>query len=287
MAGPPDVDRIVFETPTVRVGAFRCAPSHPSFADSGPIRDHCFVFPRTAVVIQHTDGRPFTADPTVVTLYNRGQEYRRRLISPDGDRCDWYAVSPDIVREAVADYDPAASNDERRPIRFTFARTEAETYWLQRRLFSGITRSAAVDAWAVEESVFELLDRVFAAAYGRRRPQSPASKRTNRDVVHATTTLLGRRFADALTLTSIARDVGTSVFHLCRRFKRATGLTLHEYRDQLRLRTALERLETGNGSLTDVALDLGYSSHSHFTANFRRAFGAMPSQARRAVRAKS
>src|SRR5947207_2543337 len=66
----PPFDRVVFETPSVRVGAFRCPPSHPSFADSGPIRDHCFVFPRTPVLIQHKDRRPFAADPTVVTLYN-------------------------------------------------------------------------------------------------------------------------------------------------------------------------------------------------------------------------
>jgi AraC-like DNA-binding protein len=32
--------------------------------------------------------------------------------------------------------------------------------------------------------------------------------------------------------------------------------------------------------LTRLALDLGYSSHSHFTASFRRAFGLTPSAAR-------
>jgi AraC-like DNA-binding protein len=34
--------------------------------------------------------------------------------------------------------------------------------------------------------------------------------------------------------------------------------------------------------LTEVALDLGYSSHSHFSAAFRALFGVTPSSVRRA-----
>jgi methylphosphotriester-DNA--protein-cysteine methyltransferase len=42
-------------------------------------------------------------------------------------------------------------------------------------------------------------------------------------------------------LADIAETVGASMFHLCRCFRAGTGLTLHEYRTQLRLRGALER----------------------------------------------
>jgi len=73
----PEIDRIVFQTAAVQVGAFRCPIGHPLFTDSGPIRNHCFVFPRTPVIIRHRDERPFAADATLVTLYNKGQEYRR------------------------------------------------------------------------------------------------------------------------------------------------------------------------------------------------------------------
>jgi AraC family transcriptional regulator len=88
---------------------------------------------------------------------------------------------------------------------------------------------------------------------------------------------------ERLTLARIAAAVGYSMFHLCRSFRQATGLTLHDYREQLRLRLALERLEQGECDLSRLALDLGYSSHSHFTAGFRRSFGAPPSDARRAL----
>jgi len=59
-----------------------------------------------------------------------------------------------------------------------------------------------------------------------------------------------------------------------------TGASLHQYRDQLRLHAALNRLEGGQ-DLTTIGLDVGYSSHSHFTAAFRRTFGHPPSRLRR------
>ena len=71
------------------------------------------------------------------------------------------------------------------------------------------------------------------------------------------------------------------MFHLCRSFRRATGLTLHAYRDEVRLRLALERLQHGERDLSRLALDLGYSSHSHFTAAFRHTFDMPPSTARK------
>jgi AraC-like DNA-binding protein len=50
---------------------------------------------------------------------------------------------------------------------------------------------------------------------------------------------------------------------------------------RLRVAAALERLAGGAADLTDLALDLGYSSHSHFTASFRSEVGTTPSRARR------
>jgi AraC-like DNA-binding protein len=279
----PAIDRIVFETPTVRVGAFRCPTDHPSFRDSGPIRDHCFVFPRTPVVIQHKDGHPFAADPTLATLYNRGQEYRRERVSPDGDRCDWYAVADTLVREAVAERDPRSADNAERPIRFAFARTTADTYFLQRELFTRLTGADAPDALFVEEAVLELLDRVIADAYTdpeRAARFAAAQRRAAESLAYDACELLGRRFAEPLTLADIAASIGSSPFHLCRSFRRATGITLHEYRNQLRLRSALDQLEGVQGDLSQLALAVGYSSHSHFTASFRRAFGVTPSVAR-------
>ncbi|WP_372070621.1 helix-turn-helix transcriptional regulator (plasmid) [Tistrella mobilis] len=62
---------------------------------------------------------------------------------------------------------------------------------------------------------------------------------------------------------------------LTRQFRRETGLTFAEWRQQIRLLEALPRLASGE-TVTNVALDLGYDSPSAFTAMFRRILGASP-----------
>lgn len=278
----PATDRIVFATESVTIGAFRCATEHPAFRDSGPIQQNCFVFPRTAVIIQHSGERPFLADPTVITLYNRDQRYERRPVSRDGDRCDWFAISDDVLRGALRPRDPAAADCER-PIRFTRAPADASTYFEQRRLFTAGSDTEYADSLSIEEQVMTLLDRVLDLAYhgvGTRACIEVELSRAS-DLAEAAKRWMAPRAADRLTLGQIAAAVDCSVFHLCRSFRRATGLTLHEYRDQVRLRIALERIGDGERDLSQLALALGYSSHSHFTASFRRAFGAPPSSARR------
>ena len=66
-----------------------------------------------------------------------------------------------------------------------------------------------------------------------------------------------------------------------------TGGTLHAWLVRLRLQVSLERVAEPGCELTEIALDLGFSSHSHFTEAFRRAFGVPPSVFRRGVTARA
>jgi AraC-like DNA-binding protein len=272
---PTAIDEALCVAGSVRVGRFRRSADHPAFHDSGPIQsDCCFAFPRAAVVIRHSGDR-FVADPNVVAIYNRGQEYTREALTPFGDRSDWYGVSEETAREVVRFYDPRAA-DARRPLRWTHASVSAQTYFAQRRLFNDLRRGP-VDAMLVEETVLGIVDRVLTAAYGRARRYLPS--RAHRDLVADAQCAVARRVTADVTLQELASDVRVSVFHLCRIFRAVTGLTIHAYRTQLRLRSALERVE-GASDLSAVAFELGFSSHSHFTASFRRAFGVTPSGAR-------
>jgi AraC-like DNA-binding protein len=78
----------------------------------------------------------------------------------------------------------------------------------------------------------------------------------------------------------IAGAIGVSRFHLSRVFRSTTGFSLHGYRNQLRLRAALERIADPQTRLPSLASELGFSSHSHFTAAFRETFGVAPSELR-------
>ncbi|HWE45665.1 MAG TPA: helix-turn-helix transcriptional regulator [Caulobacteraceae bacterium] len=60
-----------------------------------------------------------------------------------------------------------------------------------------------------------------------------------------------------------------------RAFRRETGMSFAEWRQNVRLMEAMSLLATGH-SVTRVAFDVGYSSPSAFTAMFRRMFGAPP-----------
>ncbi|MGE0419742.1 MAG: helix-turn-helix domain-containing protein [Acetobacteraceae bacterium] len=92
-----------------------------------------------------------------------------------------------------------------------------------------------------------------------------------------------RRIADALladpaderTIDEWARLAGASARTLARLFQAETGMSFGQWRQQLRLLRALERLAAGE-PVTGVALDLGYDSPSAFIAMFRRALGTTP-----------
>src|SRR4051812_41458913 len=162
-------NRVILDTGMVRIGAFRCHPDHPSFADSGPARHFCFVFPRTAVEIRHEHERPFVANPNVVTFYNQGQEYRRGAVSTEGDRCDWFAVDAAIARDVVRAFDPTVDDRPERPFRLTRGASDERTYLAQRELFES---AAAADPLEVEERVVRILEDVLRVTYAR-APRGP------------------------------------------------------------------------------------------------------------------
>lgn len=276
-----EIDRVVFESGLVRIGAFRCRPEQPSFEDSGPIKQHCFVFPRTSVDIQHEHEPAFVANPNVVTFYNCGQVYLRSAISPEGDNCDWFGVDSELVRHVVREFDSRVDDRPESPFLLSRGWSNAATYLLQRRLFTWVMSGRNIDPLAVEEIVVELLDRVVRFAYSTHGTCGRSYITSNhRDTVHDIETILSRSAGERLTLKSIAREVGLSAYHVCRVFRRVTGMRLQQYRLRLRLREALTDVVGSRRSLTDIALDAGFSSHSHFTDIFHQEFKTTPSSLR-------
>jgi AraC-like DNA-binding protein len=262
------------------IAAFRCPRADPRFAEPGPIENDIFVFPRSSVWIRRAGGPSFVADQTVATLYNRGQVYGRAAVSEEGDRCDWFAVPREAAVEAVLanGLQPAADG----PFRVARAPVSAPTYLAQRRVFLRARSGAASPE--LDESVFALLDDVVrsAASASGARPDRQWDKEAPA-LAEEIRSLLSARFEERWSLSRLQERFGVSAFRLCRAFRRVTGASIHAYQVSVRLRAALERIEPRSSDLTSVALDLGFSSHSHFTLAFRRAFGLPPSAWRSAV----
>jgi AraC-like DNA-binding protein len=89
----------------------------------------------------------------------------------------------------------------------------------------------------------------------------------------------------APSIAQIANTVGISPFHFIRQFEAVFGVTPHQFRIQSRLELARRLLETGRWSVTDVCMEVGFSSLGSFSALFTQRVGEPPSAYRRRVRA--
>jgi AraC-like DNA-binding protein len=271
------------------VGRFSIGPDDPEFAVAGQMRRHEFVFPRTSVWIEHEGERPFIADPTVVTYYNPHEPYRRRVLSPEGDRCDWYSFDAAVLTDLVGRLDPSTKDRPERPFRFRHGPTDPVAYAQQRLVAHHLDGPEPADPVLVEEVMLDVLARVLGRSYAARGlsavAPTVAKLAAAREVVQRVRAHALLHLDQRLTLSDLARRVECSPFQLCRAFRRATGGAVHHWLLRLRLHTSLERVAQPGSDLTVIALDFGFASHSHFTAAFRRTFGLTPSALRRRARA--
>jgi AraC-like DNA-binding protein len=137
---------------------------------------------------------------------------------------------------------------------------------------------APVDSLEAEE----LVSWMFRSALEHDAlPAWPA--RSSRRLLVRTKAYLEARMAQPIRLADVSDAVGASPAYLTSLFRRVEGVPLHRYLTQLRLARALAELPHAN-DLTTLALDLGFSSHSHFSARFRRSFGMTPAQFRQTSR---
>lgn len=91
---------------------------------------------------------------------------------------------------------------------------------------------------------------------------------------------------DDAAVSELAAQVGMSPTRLIRVFTAVFGTTPHQLRTQARLDRARERLAQG-APVTDVCMEVGFSSLGSFSALFTRWTGTSPSRYRRIVQVPS
>jgi AraC family transcriptional regulator len=115
--------------------------------------------------------------------------------------------------------------------------------------------------------------RQYAVASSKARP--PRAGLTTqqcqrvRDHIHA-------HLDGDLSLATLAHEAGLSAQQLLEAFRKTFGTTPHQYILRERINYAKRLLATQPVSIADVALTVGFSTQSHFTAAFRRAVGVTP-----------
>jgi AraC family transcriptional regulator len=88
------------------------------------------------------------------------------------------------------------------------------------------------------------------------------------------------RLAEDVSLSDLAAVAGLSTHHFGEAFKTSTGRSPHRYLIERRIRRGKELLLGADRSIAEVALAIGFASHSHFTDNFRKLTGTTPSRFR-------
>jgi AraC-like DNA-binding protein len=279
------IEHTLFHGTLVEVSDVRCRVRSAHCGAEEYATGHWLVLPRSGAFVKHSGARTIIADAAHAIFFNAGESYRVSHPAGLADACTTVVFSTTVLREvavSVGAREPSADRAFHLTHAMLSPRSMLLHHWLQRRC------SLMPDArLAIEEDSMTLLEHVFRDAGHQQQHRSATRDRTarvRRDLVEATRLELLASPGHARSLAELAQAVATSPFHLTRVFRRELGLPVHQYLVRLRLGLALERLMNGDESLSRIAFDLGFASHSHFSAAFRRVYGASPTQVARGSR---
>ena len=153
-------------------------------------------------------------------------------------------------------------------------------YHRYRRALLRASRHGAIPELAAEEESLAILALACTGAASAGGVGGGRSYAAHQLLADRARVLLASAPGEAHRLGDVARRLGVSPFHLARVFRAQTGMPMHRYLVRLRLALALDHLGAGETELSGLALRLGFATHSHFSAAFRRMFGMSPRQAR-------
>lgn len=154
--------------------------------------------------------------------------------------------------------------------RLTAAQEQLSTYLVNPPVLQG-----ARQLW-YRGKILELMSEFFFERQGEGELFCDRQKRLARERVERVLALLTQHLAEPLSLEEIGRKAGCSPFHLSRTFSREMGMGIPQYLRKLRMERAAELLRSGKYNVTEAALEVGYSSLSHFSQAFCQTMGCCP-----------
>jgi AraC-like DNA-binding protein len=269
---------MVEAVPMRQIGRFADLRVHEYTCTFGP-EDRPFEEQHTAFAIglvyegtfQYRTGRTaMTMTPGSVMLGNVGQAYTCSHEHGRGDRCVSLSFGPetleDIKRDAGIRLD--GFRHATFPVHarhFAFAKSLLGTGDPLPPSAEEIARMLAADILRSQS------DRPLALA-----PITWAERRRAVAACH----LIETRGDGPLSLADVAASAGLSPFHFLRSFKRAVGVTPHQYLVQTRLIRAASLLLDTEAPVTSIAYDAGFADLANFNRSFRQALGHSPREMR-------
>ncbi|ETX05780.1 MAG: hypothetical protein ETSY2_20955 [Candidatus Entotheonella gemina] len=139
-------------------------------------------------------------------------------------------------------------------------------------------RRLLIDTALVQLAVTLL--RILHGNYSGRTVAASHATATQTQIARAVD-LIHSAFQTDLSLDDLATAAAMSRYHFLRCFKTQVGATPYAYLQQVCLQSAAALLRDSSRSITDIALDCGFTSPSRFSGAFRRRYGCTPSAYRR------
>ncbi|MFC5051327.1 helix-turn-helix transcriptional regulator [Rubritalea spongiae] len=139
---------------------------------------------------------------------------------------------------------------------------------------------SAAQAFWYPAKIFEILTlHLFAPpTLNTAEPFCSQIKRQQSDRIDKAINWLNEHLDESLNLQAIAAHAGCAPHYLSRQFKKHTGMTLKQKHRELRIDHAAQLLLDGDFNVTEAALEVGYSSLSHFSKAFQEVKGERPSE---------
>jgi AraC family transcriptional regulator len=265
----------LLNTPTVTIRDVYCRGScrHHSAVEFAAATE--LVFPYRGVYVRHLGHDQTVAEANQALFFNAAEGYRVSHPVSGGDASLSLAISELQLRELAP---PTALRDgatlafRRQRLRID-ARAQALVALLRHSL-----RQKIAEPLEAESLALTLVQR----ALGPRTTHAAGASVGRQRLVDRAKLVLAGDLARRWTLAEIAAEVRGSPVYLTQVFQQVEGLPLYRYQLRLRLARALDLLAQYD-DLTALSLDLGFSSHSHFSAAFRQAYGRSPSEFRQSA----
>lgn len=258
---------------TIRDTYCRGACSHQSAEECTTTTQ--LVFPYRGVYVRHVGLDQTVAEANQVLFFNAFEGYRISHPVRGGDASLTLVISQAMLHELAPStlMRDGANLWFRQPRLRIDARTQALVALLRHSL-----RQKIAEPLEAESLSLTLVQR----ALGPRTTHTPGSTFGRQRLVDRVKLVLASDLARRWTLADIAAEVRGSPVYLTQVFQQVEGLPLYRYQLRLRLARALDLLANYD-DLTELSQELGFSSHSHFGAAFREAYGRSPSEFRRSA----
>lgn len=126
----------------------------------------------------------------------------------------------------------------------------------------------------INASVYSFI--TFSEYLWKNRQQALSQKEQN--IVMEVNQYMEKNISSPFSLEELSKHVSYSSVYLCRVFKKATGYTLNQYFNKMKINKARQYLSTTNYNLSMISDLVGFSSASHFCKNFKKETGVSPSE---------